>query len=57
MVPTSQFAAMICLAMASVARAHEANIWRNHTILVIQPREEWAKLFLDWMKEIREIQE
>jgi hypothetical protein len=26
---------------------------RKHTVMIIRPREEWAKLYLDWMRELR----
>jgi hypothetical protein len=30
---------------------------REHTVMTVLPRKEWAKLFFDWTKELKERQE
>jgi hypothetical protein len=28
--------------------------WREHTIMIIQPRSKWARLFLQWTSELKD---
>ena len=40
-----------------VPRVRNGAQQKLHTVMTIQPKEEWARLFLDWTKELRTRQE
>ena len=40
-----------------IPRVRGGEMQKRHTVMVIWPRSEWAKLFLDWIKELRRRQE
>jgi hypothetical protein len=36
-----------------IPRVRGGEMQKRHTVMIIRPRIEWAKLYLDWMKELR----
>ena len=36
-----------------IPRVHGGPMQKRYTVMIIRPRREWAKLYLDWMKELR----
>jgi hypothetical protein len=36
-----------------IPRVHGGPMQKRYTVMIVHPRREWAKLYLDWMKELR----
>jgi hypothetical protein len=40
-----------------IPRVRGGPMQKSYTVMIVCPRREWAKLYLDWMKELRTRQE